>query len=1175
MLILLVATSAFNLGWTQAQSNFRTWKIEDGMEESNSIDVSVGPEGNVWVRHGDAPNLSSFDGREFTTIPVPSETTPVSIRGTQLFEIREFPSGVLWGSRSNGIYQYQNEAWHRYALPPDIGKKYTYSPIDEKRVLFLTPDRLVEFNIETEATRLVKLASDTALKKFSELKFDRHSGYWITGSEGIAKITFSPENSDGHWEEFRDLGNTYKYYKNPIPGWHDDIFVMANNTRTKIPTLMHFDGMTWKEIYYEGGLEWGWIDPNGGLWVIVGLVPYYFESIEDRDYVDSNNYITIELLGSVNDVETCKNGEFWIATDQGLVSYFPSLWRTPPGIETGYVYTQSICESSDGTIWFSFPGYLSSFFKGKWTKHPLPKGYTTFVEGYSGLSLLPDGRIGFGVNSPKAEGYPYGLMTLDPASGVFELEKTPGNMPLMSINPISDGSNIVSISSSSTGSMTRYSLNSFDGAAFHTIAEARDWKIGELRASLVARNGAIWLGGDNGLGIYSDGEYQKITKKDGFTETGGFAIHELDNGDIWVGGRKRIVAFDGKKWRTIKEIGAPVRAMMTAKNGDIWVSTDVGLYRYAQGSWFQHTEEDGLPSSTVWFTFEDTQGRIWSATEYGPSQYYPDTDMDAPETRIPSDLNSQIVPEAEPLNLIFEGADKWEYTPPDHLLFSYRINEGEWSAYSSNNTLQVEDLTSGFHQVEVRAIDQNLNVDPTPAHFSFKVLPTPIQERAWFIPSLIALTTLMTFLVLAVSTARKKLAITVNSLEETVQIRTAELREDIEKREISEEKRKKLEQQLLQAQKMESIGTLAGGIAHDFNNILQAILGYTKMAQGNKNGNAEKQDRYLQEIEKGGLRAAALVEQILTFSRKTEVKTENLILPLLIEEALKFIRSSMPSTIHIESDIDPDCPQVVASSTQIHQVVTNLCTNAMHAMEGGGGTLSVVLKTMSLESPIETLSGQLEAGDYIQLSISDTGVGIDPDVMNEILDPFFTTKGVGKGTGLGLSMTHGIVSAMGGGLTIKSEVGKGTTVLVTLPVAMERKVDELSIIQPELVLGGEGHIMLVDDEEPITQLATHILEDHGFTVDVFNDVESAIETARDNSTKYDLAVLDYTMPSMTGIDLAKEFETLIPGMPVLIATGLLDNSDLEQSKSRNIAEIIHKPYSSIELLSAISRELAR
>jgi PAS domain S-box-containing protein len=394
---------------------------------------------------------------------------------------------------------------------------------------------------------------------------------------------------------------------------------------------------------------------------------------------------------------------------------------------------------------------------------------------------------------------------------------------------------------------------------------------------------------------------------------------------------------------------------------------------------------------------------------------------------------------------------------------------------------------------------------------------------------------------------------------------------EVTERKRAEEHEAELEQQLLQAQKLESLGTLAGGIAHDFNNILHVILGFSKIATEHLNGKDEVMAQCLDEIDAGGRRAADLVNQILTFSRRTGVDINPLDLPPLIEEALRFIRSTIPTTIRIDSTIDPGCARVAADAAQIHQVTTNLCTNAMHAMEDGGGTLHVVLNPISVDSSLETLTGRLDAGKYIQLSVTDTGTGIDPEKMDQILDPFFTTKGVGKGTGLGLPVVHGIVKGMNGGLTIESELGIGTTVRLILPVFRESGARQQPRKPLQSNIRGYGHVMIVDDEEAIRKFSTLLLESRGFTVEAFSDATSALSAAKNNSGKFDVAILDYTMPGKTGLELAKELESLIPDMPVILATGLMNKSNLEHRKSENIISILKKPIEAEDLIAAINR----
>ena len=380
---------------------------------------------------------------------------------------------------------------------------------------------------------------------------------------------------------------------------------------------------------------------------------------------------------------------------------------------------------------------------------------------------------------------------------------------------------------------------------------------------------------------------------------------------------------------------------------------------------------------------------------------------------------------------------------------------------------------------------------------------------------------------------------------------------------------RELEQQLLRAQKMDALGTLAGGIAHDFNNILQAILGFCKVAQENDAGDGEVLTQCLDEIEAGGLRAAELVDQILTFSRQADVAYRPTLLQPLVKEALRFLRSSIPSTIEFDLQIDAACGHVLANATQMHQVVTNLCTNAMHAMEESGGTLNVSLRPTVLDESLTTLSGTIPAGDYIELIVSDTGTGIEPDVMPNLLEPFFTTKEPGKGTGLGLATVHGIVANANGGLIIESDPGKGTSARVLLP----RLEDSQDITEgeagPEAKVVKTGRVLVVDDEVSITGLLRVVLQSRGFSVDSFNDVESALRMLKQDSAQYDIAILDYTMPVKTGVMLAHDILALNPEMPVILATGELDRSKIECPP--NVVELLKKPFRATTLLAVIER----
>ena len=384
--------------------------------------------------------------------------------------------------------------------------------------------------------------------------------------------------------------------------------------------------------------------------------------------------------------------------------------------------------------------------------------------------------------------------------------------------------------------------------------------------------------------------------------------------------------------------------------------------------------------------------------------------------------------------------------------------------------------------------------------------------------------------------------------------------------------RKRSEAQLQQSQKMEAIGTLAGGIAHDFNNILSPLLGYAELLKEDLSDDSPLQAS-VNEIYRASLRARDLVQQILAFSRQTEDELKPIRIHPAVKEAIKLLRASLPKTIDIEQNIDPDCGAVIAAPTQIHQIAMNLATNAYHAMEDTGGTLKVALKQFQME-PDQSESIGLVPGEYACLTVSDTGVGIEKDILNRIFDPYFTTKKQGKGTGLGLSVVHGIVKGYGGDIHIYSEPGKGTEVHVYLPI-IESKIEEGAKDSIESIQGGTEKILLVDDEEAIVRMEQLMLKQLSYEVTTRAGSVDALEAFKANPDRYDLIITDMTMPNMTGIQLAQEIKKIRPEIPIIICTGFSDQIDDEKCKAMGIQGYVMKPIVRREFAGIIREVLDR
>ncbi|RJP86420.1 MAG: PAS domain S-box protein [Desulfobacteraceae bacterium] len=368
----------------------------------------------------------------------------------------------------------------------------------------------------------------------------------------------------------------------------------------------------------------------------------------------------------------------------------------------------------------------------------------------------------------------------------------------------------------------------------------------------------------------------------------------------------------------------------------------------------------------------------------------------------------------------------------------------------------------------------------------------------------------------------------------------------------------KMEAQFRQAQKVEAIGTLAGGIAHDFNNILTAILGYTEMARYALPENSPAA-AHMNQVYLAGIRARDLVKQILTFSRQADQDLRPIKIQDAVTEALTFLRASIPTTIDIRQDIRPDCGHVLADSTQIHQIIMNLCTNAYHAMRETGGVLSVSLSQAKVQLEDQTTGIHFPSGVCVQLEVSDTGTGIDRDILGKIFDPYYTTKAKGEGTGMGLAMVHGIVKSYGGDISVDSEVGKGTTFRICFPVIEKGIPFQEHAASDSKVPGGNEHILVVDDEQVVTDITQQTLESLGYQVSAFTCSEKALDAFRAQPGNYDMIISDMTMPRLNGLQLAEQSLAIRPGMPFIICTGFSDLITKEKIHASGIQKVIMKP----------------
>ncbi len=396
---------------------------------------------------------------------------------------------------------------------------------------------------------------------------------------------------------------------------------------------------------------------------------------------------------------------------------------------------------------------------------------------------------------------------------------------------------------------------------------------------------------------------------------------------------------------------------------------------------------------------------------------------------------------------------------------------------------------------------------------------------------------------------------------------------DVTDQKLAEVRRALLEAQLLESQKMEAIGTLAGGIAHDFNNILAAILGNVALSQ-QQLGPDHPARAELDQIRVAGVRARSLVHQITAFSRREPQQLINQPLRPLIEESIRLMRSTLPAMVEIELQLTDLPLRADADSTQLQQVLLNLCTNAWHALDGGAGRIVIGLAPQALDAEAAQRIGGLLPGPHAVLSVADNGIGMDASVRARIFEPFYTTKPVGRGTGLGLSVVHGIISAHHGAISVSSEPGEGSRFDVFLPLRQPpTEAAAPASLAPSLPRGHGEHVLCIDDDAVMAVMVTGLLQSAGYRVTTFEDPRAALVAVRADPEAFDLVVTDFNMPEVSGLDVARELARLRPTLPVIVSSGYVTDEMRTEAEAIGVRALMQKEYTIEQLGDLVQRTL--
>ena len=545
----------------------------------------------------------------------------------------------------------------------------------------------------------------------------------------------------------------------------------------------------------------------------------------------------------------------------------------------------------------------------------------------------------------------------------------------------------------------------------------------EVSCSLTTHTGDIWLGGSFGTAWRHDHwTIFPASAADAPKNVSHFV--ELGNGHVWCASGDKIWSFDGKSWSAARGGFNHITCLLCVRDGSVWVASADGISRFAQGNWVQNGTEEGLNTNAMETLFEDSHGVLWAGARQCWQTFHPEADSDPPRTLIePAAGTKQNVPEDAAITLHLRGADKWRITPPQRLLYSHRLDEGEWSAFDSETTVTLSDLPSGKHYFQVRAMDRAGNVEAEPAHWEFAVVLPWYEESRLVLVAALGAGTAVFFAGLAYKRHRQ-LQHSYAQVEQQVAERTHEL--------------EMASRALLQSQKMRALGTLAAGIAHDFNNILSIIKGSAQLIEDNP-GNMEKIRTRTNRIKTMVDQGSAVVQAMLGFSRSGDDILEPSELNPMVENTIRLLGDRFLREVEIRFDSAPGLPRVRTSQSLVQQILLNFIFNAAESMEGRKRIVIATALAAPLPAGMALPPGPAEG--YVSVSVRDAGCGIAPENLHRVFDPFFTTKALStrRGTGLGLSIAYELAKKMEAGLAVESALGKGSLFSLILPVAAAEK----------------------------------------------------------------------------------------------------------------------------------------
>ena len=998
--------------WAQRSTHVRVFRPSG----SYPANITISPTGSVLSRSGDSPELLVLDGYTRREIEMLVETS---------YRVYQSRSAQLWSVTKQGLQFNHGDEWTLHPIseiqtevasnPLRQLRQVTILPAEVNRVLILLSDRLLDYNAGTRETHLLKYARNTGLGEFLEIQEGADESVWISGTFGLARIAGPMRRigAESRWIEYilpnTNLVNTLqRAFEYPA----GRVIASANSAGgdgARFLVQLENEQFSWLAVPGEK-IKQGWGGWEGTLWGYSSTALFRIEQ-------ESELRLRKEpVFGAQYDMACEGNGTFWTASSEGLVRYAPFLWRAPTGWEDLQSSVHSLAFDRTGdAVWAATPEGLIRANRQKLEVFGWPEATENLVPPRDALFLLKNGLVAVG-----AEGRPLVFDPVAEAVNRFTLPPIPEGVQVHLLGELRDGM----VCAWFEGTPEKAAdLRAFDGKEFRQLELPEIETNGaELLLAKETSRGDLWLGTSSGLICVRrvDGVVEYHGREQGLGGERVTAIAELSGERMWCGTASGAYEYFDRRWEKRLDTGDRVSAILSAL-GSVWVGTPAAVFRLVEGSWIQNGPNEGISGGGVYALKQVPGDQLWGGTSRGLVRFHPEADPDPPRTFSPVVQEPQTPSTVEPTMVSFRGQDKWDYTLPGELLFSYRLDEAPWTPYSNISTRVFQNLSSGTHVIEVRAMDRNGNKSKTTSRVEFAVIVPWFQDPRLLIVSIFALSVSLLLAGYAIN-KHFQLKRSYAEVEQIVRQRTSEL--------------EKANQELLHSQKMRAIGTMAAGIAHDFNNILSIIKGSAQIIEGNVE-NKEKIKTRVNRIQTVVEQGTSIVKSLLGLGRMNEQELTPCDIGELLHEMRKLLTDRFSSEVKFEIDVANDLPQAVCSREVLQQMLLNFILNAVEAM-GGKGIVSLSARESKLPAG-ELILMPTKAESYITVEVADHGAGIPRETLPRIFEPFFTTKGFSsrRGTGLGLSMVYELAKGLGYGVAVRSELGQGSTFKILLPLRTE------------------------------------------------------------------------------------------------------------------------------------------